>query len=250
MDDSAFTDLAYAKIGQQQPQSVDDGLAVTFEVEAQEDEEASKKAGRRVFKNVEMVEIRIPGDIDIRRSVVDDDIKARFARRYEHWKRGQTDHAAEGTPLTEWPPISKAQIAEARFLGIYTVQQLAAVADGNAQRLGPGWVSLRQKAKDWADTEKKNAPIVALRNENEALKARLTTLEAMLSKQASELQRGAPAPAAPSAEVEALKAMVEKLAAQVSAPVAAQQVEAAPKRRGRPPGSKNKPKNEAEVAPK
>jgi len=249
MDDSAFTDLAYAKIGQQQPQSVDDGLAVTFEVEAQEDEEASKKAGRRIFKNVEMVEIRIPGDIDIRRSVVDDDIKARFARRYEHWKRGQTDHAAEGTPLTEWPPISKAQIAEARFLGIYTVQQLAAVADGNAQRLGPGWVSLRQKAKDWAETEKKNAPIVALRNENEALKARLSTLEAMLAKQATELQQGPAAPGT-SAEMEALKATVAQLAAKVSAPAAPQQTEAPPKRRGRPLGSKNKPKNEVEVTPK
>ena len=239
MDDSAFTDLAYARFGQQ-PASPDDTLAVTFTIEPIEDEEASKREGRRIFRNVEMVEIRVPGDLDARRHEVTDEDRRRFARRYAMFKDGHTDKQVTGLPLSEWPPISRAQVEEARHLGIHSVEHLAAVTDSNAQHLGPGWVSLRQKARDFVARQESEAPLLALRNENEALKARLDALEKMLAKQAAELQ-GAPTTAAiggPDPVVEALKAQVAALAAAV-------QTNGAPRRRGRPPKAKPVPPQEA-----
>jgi hypothetical protein len=107
----------------------------------------SKQAGRDIFEDREFVRILIPGD---RRSApvepVNDEHKKRWPREYEAFKAGQ-DAPLEGTPLADWPQISRARVEELAFFHIRTVEQLAAVNDVQLQQLGMGARELRERAR-------------------------------------------------------------------------------------------------------
>jgi len=226
-------------------------LAARFYVDAVEDEEASKRTGKRIFKDQEMIEIRIDSR-DIRNRPVTQEDRLAYPRQYIAFKDGLDQEAAEGFPLKHWPPIRKGEAETLYMNGIRTVEQLALAADARISVLGP-FTALRQKAKDWLDDQTKGAALNKLRDEKNALESRVAALEAMLKTQAAEIEAArnaggvltTPAPdAAMAARMARLEALLE---AQAAAPVEAE----APKRKGgRPKGSKNKPKNGAVEAPK
>jgi hypothetical protein len=214
-------------------------LAGRFYIEAQEDEAASKATGKRIFKDVEMIEIRIDSR-DIRNRAVEDKDRHDYAAQYLAWKAGQDQEAAEGYPLKQWPPIRKGEAETLYQNGIRTVQQLAAAVDARVQILGP-FMALKQKAKDWLDEEKRGAGLNKLREENNALSARLAALESMLRTQTGEIESarqagGVLATPAQDPRVAALEAKLDALLTRQAVP------EVIPVRRGRQPGSKNKPK--------
>jgi hypothetical protein len=130
--------------------------------------------------------------------------------------------------------------------GIRTVEQLALAADGRISILGP-FAALKQKAKDWLDEEKRGAGLNKLREENNALTARVAAMEAMLKTATAEIEAArnaggvltTPAPADP--RIAALEARLNAL---ISGPVNGSMAPPeGPKRKGgRPKGSKNKPK--------
>lgn len=213
-----------------------------FYIDVQEDEEASKKAGKKVFRNVEKIEIRTGSRDTVDREVTNED-RVNYSAKYLAFKAGQSQDEVGGYPLKKWPPITKGEAETLYAAGVKTVEQLAAAADSRLQGLGP-MQSLRQKAKDWLEEEKRGSKVSALREENEGLKSRLDALEKMLKTQAGEIEaaRNAGGSLPPVAMQDPRIAALEaKLDALISAPA----VVAAPpvvRKGGRPKGSKNKPK--------
>ena len=210
----------------------DKKLSVVFFTDDMLNEQKSKAAGRPIYDPVERCEIRIPGSPDVQRPVVTDKERQRFPRQYAAFKAATSQDAVSGTPLKEWPWMSTSQVKELAHFGIRTVEHLAGLADGAIQQLGPGWLQMRQHARDWLLKAESSAPLVALRAENESLKQRLETLEGMVQRQAQEIaaSREGVTPAATPAPAVDIAAMVRE---QLAAVLAAQAP--APKRRGRPP---------------
>lgn len=213
-----------------QPQR--DNLAVRFYVVPMLNEQKTREAGRDIFEDTEMIEIRTPGSRDVIQAVVTEADKKQYAPLYVAFRRNESQEAVEGFPLKEWASITRSQAAELATFGIRTVEHLAGAPDAHLQQIGP-LMALRQKARDWLEAAKDNAVLAKLRSENDDLRSRLTALENMLQTQAQEIQAarnagGAlPAVAAPDPRMAALEAQIAALAAAVQNP--------APARRGRPP---------------
>lgn len=109
----------------------------------------SAEAGRPIFIEKEYVEIVVPGDKDnticrpVRTNPIPD--ARRFPRQYEAFKSG-LEQSVVGTPLAQWPGITRAQVEELRYFKVSTVEQLADMPDTAAQNFA-GLVALRQAAK-------------------------------------------------------------------------------------------------------
>ncbi len=206
-------------------------LPATFYVEAVYDEAKSKTAGRPVYVDKDMIEIRL--GVDILRHEVTADEKKTYAAQWLAHKKGENQEAVEGFPLAQWSTLpGKAIAKEFAHFGIRTVEQLAAATDATLQRIGPH-MGLRQKARDWVADATKQGPMVKLRDENELLKSRVAALEQMVQRQTKDIeaarQNGGtlPAQAAPVPDFSAI------IAEQVAKAVAA--ATPPPKKRGRPP---------------
>lgn len=91
------------------------------------------------------------------------------------WRKGITLDV-EGTPLRNWPVITKAQLENCEHLHLYTIEALAEATDETTERLGMGGVALRQRARDWLAAKAGDAG--KLSAELEALRVRLQDLEA------------------------------------------------------------------------
>lgn len=192
----------------------------TFTTEATHDEAKSRAAGRPVYVDTDLIEIRLGRDT-IRRPVTAED-KRMYAAQYLAFKKAESQEAVEGFPLSQWAAIpGKAVVKEFAHYGIRSVEQLAEASDSTIQMVGP-WMSLRQLARDYVSQAKTQGPIIKLRGENEDLKARVTALERMLARQTEEIEAArrqggalAPAPAAPvdDGRLAALEARLAALAA-------------------------------------
>ena len=230
--DAELTDLG--ALAEKQPK---EKLAIHFYTDPQQNAEKSKKAGRPIFDEVEMIEVRIPGQVDFVQRPVTEEEKQRFPAQYVAFKKNQDQTAASGTPLAQWPLLTKSQVEESKYLGAHTVEQLAEVSDASLQKFGPGWKTIREQARDWLKKAADGALLARLRTELETRDAKIKTLEDMLNKQALTLaQMGAngqpvSAPQPQSSEIAELKAAVASL-------LAAKPADPAPKRRGRPPKAK------------
>lgn len=154
----------------------DHGLIVTFYMESVLQGAESSKAGRPIYKDEPYIWIRFPGDktrevkrrVDMagRRGLPD---QVRFPRQ---WAAFQNQHEAvhEGTPLEEWPPISKSVALNLKGVNVHTVEHLAAVPDTTLHNLGHGGRQLRDKAIAWLKSAEGSAELLALKSENQTLK--------------------------------------------------------------------------------
>ncbi len=107
-----------------------------------------------------------------------------FPQQYEAFKKG-LDQQAVGTPLTELPFLSDKKRAEMRGLNVHTAEALAALEGAGLSKLGPYARSYKTQAQAYIERMAGMSSEVALRNEIEDLKARLTAL--------TEAQSAAPA---------------------------------------------------------
>jgi hypothetical protein len=128
---------------------VDEGLLVRFYIKARQDQRETQKQGKPVFKDVDYIEIRVPGQRNwVARPVTQADM-ARFPRHWEAYKnRTGNEEYLEGTLLAEWPLITRSQVEELSFANVKTVEQLVAMPDVNASQF-MGINTLREKAKEW-----------------------------------------------------------------------------------------------------
>lgn len=164
------------------------GLRATFHLEPVQDEEASAKEGRPIYRDVEFCQIRNLSDkTNVIDRIATAQDKQRFPKEYALFKSGDTEQLV-GTPLKEWPGVTKSKIKELAHFEIKTVEQLAEVSDGGIAQMGP-FRALRDAAKDWVASAKKQAPTTQLRaemkdlaKENLALKTELAELRTLLNK--------------------------------------------------------------------
>lgn len=142
--------IANANELQSQQQNDDSVLMVRFFVKAHEDQQATKEQGRPVFTDREFIEIRTPGKKDaVCRPARQRDID-RFPRHYEAFK-ARTDVSLEtGTPLAEWPQVTRSMAEELAFFNVKTVEQLAACPDSQLINFMGGGM-LKEKAKRWLE---------------------------------------------------------------------------------------------------
>jgi len=137
----------------------DEHLAVRFFRKAARDDAASAEAGVMRFKEVEMIQIMVPGDRDniVVRPAGAGDLR-RFGKQYEDWKRNETSEQLNGTPLEMWGRLSLAQIEEYRYLGVRTIEQLAQLSDASCMKL-PGSLELKRKAAAFLEVQNDEAPL-------------------------------------------------------------------------------------------
>lgn len=139
-------------------QEADKNLAVRFYSRPVKDESKSLAEGRPIFVDTDMIEIRVRGDRNnVVHKPVAEEHKARFRAAWDAYKRGQ-DIGAEGTPLAEWPTMSASMVEEMKYLGFYTVEQLASASDSVCGKF-PGVTTLKNKARLFIEYSKDAAPI-------------------------------------------------------------------------------------------
>lgn len=177
-------------------QQSDAGLSVRFEVRAVVDKKKTAEAGHPIHRDADFIRIQAVGDkSNIFEHEITEEEKRRFSRQYAAWKAGCEDPVS-GIALKEWGILSRSQIEDLAYHGIKTVEQLAAVSDGNLKNIGAGAMSLRDKAKAYLEHVKGAGSIAKLQdqldaanNEKEVLKRqmaemvkRLDAIEAKKSK--------------------------------------------------------------------
>jgi hypothetical protein len=179
-DNGEFTQLLnMANARKNDPNMDKKGLVVLFEIIAVQNEEKSQKEGRPIYDEVDSIKIYAPGDRHnvIHRQILPND-KIKFAQEYVAWKQGR-ELSNSGTPLEAWPIISKGQIEELKFFHVRSVEQLAALTDGNAQNVGP-ILRLRQNARDWLAAAEDGKHVAKLRGEIHAKDSEITNLQRQL----------------------------------------------------------------------
>ena len=139
-----------ANLANQERFAMDSKLYVQFYIRPVMNNFRSSEAGRPIYEEKEYIRIIVPGDS---KTTVDCPVDAifrqRFEKQYEKFKKGQ-EQAVDGTPLEMWPQMTVGLCAELKSMNVSTVEQLAALDDGKAQRL-MGSYDLRRKAQIFLD---------------------------------------------------------------------------------------------------
>lgn len=160
----------------------DTSCIVIFEMEWLGDEEASVEKGMRVGRQVPYVEIRFPGDKTkiVRRPVTDED-KQRWPRQWEHFEKTGKP-SLEGFPIEDVPSFTRGDVQMFKSNGIATLEQLAAIEDGNL----PGmWRKYRDTARAMIKTAKDTKVATKLEKENSDLRAQIDDLKEQVAKLAT-----------------------------------------------------------------
>jgi hypothetical protein len=135
----------------------DESLLVRFYTHPRKNLTKSEEENRPIFEDTTYIEIMQPGNKDsiIQRPATARD-KQRFAQHFQRFEARVSDDQVEGTLLSEWPQVTRAQVEELRFLNIRTVEQLAVVSDSNAQNI-MGIQMLKSKAQKYLEHADKEA---------------------------------------------------------------------------------------------
>ena len=100
----------------------------------------------------------------------------RFPEQYRHWKQTNQGHHISGTPLKMWPPATPVQIKELEAIHVYSVEDLASIADVHLSRIPDGrmW---RDKAAAWLKVAADSVAAVKLQAMNDDLQAQINELK-------------------------------------------------------------------------
>jgi len=163
-----------------------DTAIARFHIHPVQNDAKSATEGRPVFDDVEYVEIRNPGD---KTNIIDRPLrpedKMRFRRQYAHWAETKAN-ITSGTPLSQWPQVTRGQVEELNYFGVSTVEQLANLSDDQTRNIGP-IMALRTKAQDFIKAAKSAAPMQQMRRELEQRDQRVKDLEQQIADQAADL---------------------------------------------------------------
>jgi len=181
-------------------QGADARLAVQFYKKSVKQNEASDEAGRPIFKEFDFVRIMIPGDnlteID---TYAQESHKQRFPRQWAHYQNQVGSHEdVVGTPIDQWPQVTRSQADELRGLKFHTVESIADCSDQQLQRIGmvagmsPHNFRLKAKAflnlaTDSAEVAQREAELQALKEENAKIKSETEAKLAAMQEQVSAL---------------------------------------------------------------
>lgn len=192
-EDSAF--VTFGPFGQVDYAPHNKGITPIFFIESVIDPAASEKAGRAIYRDMERVRIQIAGD-QFSAAVHPvgvaiwgtDKAEDRFPEAYERWKR-KGNMVVNGTPLSKWPLATPSFIKEMEFINVFSVDDLASIADVHLDRIADGrqW---RDRALAWLKSAKDGAAAAKYAAENERMREEMAELRAMVDR----LQGDAPLP--------------------------------------------------------
>lgn len=174
-----------------QQREQDKSLLVKFFTKAVKDEAQSNTEGRPVFRDKTYIEIRMPGNRSdvVSRPATQRDID-RFPDHHEAFQK-RTEDPMEGTPLAEWPQITRTQVEELAFFNVKTVEQLAQVSDAHGQSFR-GFYALKEKAQKFIEASKTLVEAAQLKDELKQrddeigeLKQMMKALQAQLTEKGS-----------------------------------------------------------------
>lgn len=139
--------------------------------------------------DIECCTIRIAEDSLTEAAViVDDAVRERFEAQYTAWKAGK--ELCSGTPLEDFGLLSPKQITELEANGVYSVDDLGSMSDGNCGCVPHGRM-LRDKAAAWLAKQAADAPGKKMAEDNAALQKQIDELRAKLTAPASPRKRKA-----------------------------------------------------------
>lgn len=173
--------------------TLDETLLVKFFTKQRPDSTKTEEEGRPIFKDVEYVDIKIPGSNTggACRPARQNDVE-RFPRHYAAYKQRQ-EMPEEGTPLAEWPLITRSMSEELAFFNVKTVEQLAQMADVNVSNF-MGLAGMKQKAGEWLELTKDQAGSKELHEELDKRDTQIAELKAQIDALAESRKSNAPKP--------------------------------------------------------
>lgn len=164
-----------------------DALTVPFfKTVAVMDEVASKAEGRPIYRDQEVVEVRIAGERNFspvfpahamwqRINGEEVTYAQRWPDAYARFQAGK-EQVASGTPLSELPFLTEAKRAELRALKVYTAEALASLDGKQLAALGATGREMKNQATAYLGSAGSSAGTVALAAEVEALRAELAAM--------------------------------------------------------------------------
>lgn len=181
----------------------------------------SKEAGRPIYDDIEMIEIKFSGNTKTEhhapahdrcdRSLRNPENNDRyyvswakhpdFVKAYEAFKAGQDGYMA-GTPLSELTFLTEARRAELRAINIHSAEQLAGLTGAQIGKYGFGMGDLCKQAKNYLERAKGTELDARHEREKNEMQAELGDLRQKLDM----LLQGGAAPQAVAAKPTAVKA--------------------------------------------
>lgn len=176
-----------------------DALIVpTFRVNVMPNEAASKAAGRPVFQEMEVVEIRFAAN---RQTVAvfpahDPEPNATrekgeivtyamlYNEQYRQFKAMETQDVS-GTPLSEATFLTESKRRELKALNIHTVDALAALDGQPLKQLGMGGREMKNQARAYLDAAAGSADVTAMAAEIAALRQQVAERDELVAAYAS-----------------------------------------------------------------
>jgi hypothetical protein len=174
------------------PNDETSGVVAVFRNDVRKNVAKSVEAGRPIFDDIELVEVRHPGSRDIgvypameASHWADDPVTGeyrrytfaeRFSKQYQQFKDHQHQTKA-GTPLDYLSFLTEAKRAELRALNIYTAEALAIIDGQQLKNLGPNGRELKNQTIEFLASSSETARITRLEAELETLKAQNQVLE-------------------------------------------------------------------------
>jgi hypothetical protein len=177
-----------------------------FKIHTQQNKALTKKEGRPIFEDMEVVEVRFAGNRQtvsvfpahaICGEMQDDEGDSRPMTYAERWPdqykrfKAKVQQIASGTPVDELPFLTQAKRSELKALSIYTAEALAALDGNELKNLGQGGRELKNQAIAYLDNAKGSADVTRMAQQIEEMKQTIAELQAI---KAPEM----PAPAAES----------------------------------------------------
>lgn len=159
----------------------------------------SKEAGRPIYDDIEMLEIKWAGntkselhapasdrcDRPLRNPQNNDRYYVKwkehpdFAKAYEAFKAGQGGQV-HGTPLSELPFLTEGRRAELRAINIHSAEQLAGLTGAQIGKYGFGMGDLCKQAQNYLERAKGTELDVRHEREKDEMRAQLAALQAQM----------------------------------------------------------------------
>lgn len=150
----------------------------------------SSEEGRPIYEGRDYVQIIIPGDS---KSVVDRPVQdADKARWPGAWQKYQSkdEGSLDGTPIEEWSYLDVTRKASLRHIGIRTVEQLAAMPDGQLPQIGLDGREVREWAQQFLKPQSERE--TDLKKQVGELQRTVEALKASLDEAKRQLRDGPP----------------------------------------------------------
>lgn len=135
----------------------------------------SQEAGRPVFEDIEMISIIWPGEKEAVQVMANPWHRRRFQRQYDAFKNGQ-EVAHSGSPLDLLFPAKPALVKTLNQFNIFTVENLAGVADGMLDSLPQGR-ELQRRAQAYIASATSGSRFHEMQAQIEALTAQLASMK-------------------------------------------------------------------------